>query len=288
MDVGTGLTVLGSAKLAEKLLGPTFAYLGEGIKTQVQKGLKNLDRIFLKAVERLGERIEDEGQIPPKVVGKVLREGVFSDNELSAEYFGGILASARTPNADDDRGAYYLDIVSRLSTYQLRAHYVLYVALKRLYNGSGLSMALGDARALQGRTFVPFPEFVKGMDATEEPVKRLLHHIFDALAKESLIELDWMYGNISLDLPAKTLARVEPTKLELPKDYVEHRVSGDGIVFFPGGLGIDLFMWAHGRGDLIVDDFLDPRNEFDSGIAVHIPENCRHVPTALQQDLELE
>ncbi len=37
MDLGTGLALLGSAKLLEKLLGPTADYVGEGAKTWAQR-----------------------------------------------------------------------------------------------------------------------------------------------------------------------------------------------------------------------------------------------------------
>jgi hypothetical protein len=58
MEPATGLSILGaalgSAKLLEKMLGPTADYLGAGLKEWTEKGFKNLSKIFEKASMRLG------------------------------------------------------------------------------------------------------------------------------------------------------------------------------------------------------------------------------------------
>jgi hypothetical protein len=60
----------------------------------------------------------------------VLDEGSFSSDTLAVDYFGGILASSRTEDGRDDRGARIAKIVDGLSTYQLRSHYLLFTTIR--------------------------------------------------------------------------------------------------------------------------------------------------------------
>ena len=77
-----------------KLLGPTAEYLGDGLRDYTKRRAENISRIFQKASEKLGNRIETPGEVPPRVLKAVLNEGSFCDDELAAEYFGGVLASS--------------------------------------------------------------------------------------------------------------------------------------------------------------------------------------------------
>jgi hypothetical protein len=89
MEPATGLTILGtavgSAKIVEKLLGPTADYLGTGIRSWTERSVANVGRVFQKAAERLGDRIEKPGSVPPKVLKNVLEEAASSEDELTAE-----------------------------------------------------------------------------------------------------------------------------------------------------------------------------------------------------------
>ena len=118
MDPATGLTILGSAvggaKLVEKLLGPTADYVGTGLKNWAEKRVTNASRIFEKAAEKLGSRIDEPGAVPPRVLKEILDEGLYCDDELTAEYFGGVLASSRSSISRDDRAASYLKLTSSL------------------------------------------------------------------------------------------------------------------------------------------------------------------------------
>ena len=126
-STGTGLAVLGAAigskELVIKLLGPTADYIGTGLQAWTERRVNNVGRIFDIAVQRLGDKLNTEGRVHPKVLKEILSEGSFCDDQLAAEYFGGLLASSRTGISRDDRGAYFVSLVANLSTYQVRAHY---------------------------------------------------------------------------------------------------------------------------------------------------------------------
>jgi hypothetical protein len=121
MDIGTGLSILGSAKVLEQLLGPTASYVGEGIKEWAKRRVANVERIFEIAHERLGYRINEPGAVPPRVLKEILGEGSFAEDPLMSEYFGGVLASSRGTISRDDIAATHLSCLGRLSTYQIRA-----------------------------------------------------------------------------------------------------------------------------------------------------------------------
>ena len=80
MEVGTGLVLLGGAGLVGKILGPTADYIGDGIKAWTQKRVHNFQNIFNKAARKLGDKIGEGGQVPPKVLKHILDDGSFSFN----------------------------------------------------------------------------------------------------------------------------------------------------------------------------------------------------------------
>jgi hypothetical protein len=139
MDTSTALTVLGaaigSAKVVEKILGPTAEYIGEGIKSWTEKRVANVQNIFRIAADRLGDDINKSGSVPPRVLKGILDEGSFCDDPLTAEYFGGVLASSRSNASRDDRGITFLSVITTLSPYQVRSHYIFYTLFRHFYKG---------------------------------------------------------------------------------------------------------------------------------------------------------
>ena len=120
MDPVTALTAVGStakeaanSTLMQKILGPTAEYLGGHFRDMVERRLTNTKKIFDVAERRLGERINRQGSVHPKVLKEILDEGSYAEEVLAAEYFGGILASSRSEISRDDRGAAFAGLVAR-------------------------------------------------------------------------------------------------------------------------------------------------------------------------------
>lgn len=257
MDPGTGLAIIGTAALGGKdiivkLLGPTADYLGEGLKNCTEKGVKNVENIFIIAQRKLGNKIENEGAVPPKVLKGILEEGYFCDDFIAAEYLGGVLASSRSGISRDDRGAVLIALLSRLSTYQIRTHYVLYHLIKTTYDGTDITPNTSEGRDKLGLC-VPGSTYEAAMDFSEnEDVNILLSHIMFGLAKEGLIENNFSIGS----------------KESLQKIF--KNAPTEGIIFQPSMLGIELFLWAYGKSDLTNKDFFQSNNNFevDSNIKI--------------------
>lgn len=225
----------------QKLLGPTAEYLGDGLRDLTKRRAENIGRIFQKAGVKLGDRIETPGEVPPRVLKTVVNEGSYCDDELAAEYFGGVLASSRTDTGRDDRGARIGKLLDGLSTYQIRAHYLIYGTVRHLFADAGIPFNMEGRPKMQ--IFLPFSGYFQAMDFSEKEMEQtgqLLNHVFFGLSAEDLIEgSHWQYG---------------------PKDSISKLFAGaqgGGIVCGPSALGAELFLWAFGRADQLLEFIFD-------------------------------
>lgn len=254
---GALIAYLGKPLLV-KLLGPSFEYLGGEIKGYTEKANENLKNIISKSVKKLGKKIDEPGQVPPKVLKEILFEGAFCENELAAEYFGGVLASSRSGVSRDDRGATYIKLVSGLSTYQLRLHYVLYTTLREKFLGSGIEP--GTER-LQMRIYIPSDEYLIAMDfqSTEDSAVISNHSLY-GLQRSDLIGF-WASGSKEI----------------IEKFLNVKKIPKRGLAFRPTGPGMELYLWGHGMGDLSIKHFLDPQFELEPISEIVIPKRVLSV-----------
>jgi len=216
----------------QKLLGPTADYLGHGLRDFTEKRADTIVKIFKRAESRLGDRIESPGVVPPKVLKGILVEGSFCDDNLAVEYLGGILASSRTGDGRDDRGARILKTVDGMSTYQLRTHYLMYGTIHTLFAGRDLPFDPDGRSKMQ--VFAPFSGYLGAMDLSaseRDQLPTLLPHIFYGLHGDEMLGPGWLYG---------------------VKEKVSERFAGateGGVIFGPSSLGIELFLWAFGHSE---------------------------------------
>lgn len=229
--IGAGLVMLGAKEIIQKILGPTADYIGQELRDYTEKGANNLKNIFTKAEEKLGSDIDQPGRVPPKVLKGILAEGYYCEDQISAEYFGGVLASSRSEVSRDDRGTYFISLLSRMSTYQVRAHYIFYSTFRRLYQGLDNNLGLSEERD-KIKVFIPVGSFFAGMAFTSgEDPSSIIPHIMNGLCKEELIGDIWLSCSRSL------------IKEKIGKD-----VNSDGILFISSAIGCELFIWAYGLG----------------------------------------
>ncbi|MBI5922157.1 MAG: hypothetical protein HY847_11005 [Betaproteobacteria bacterium] len=225
----------------QKILGPTADYLGQGLRDFTQRRIENIGQIFHNAETKLGDKVNSKGEVPPKVLKAVLDEGSFSPDRLAVEYFGGILASSRSEQGRDDRGARIAKILDSLSTYQLRSHYLIYSSVRALFSGRDIPFNMEGRPKMQ--IFVPFSGYFSAMDFNQtetDQIGQILNHVFFGLHGDSLIEGSWQYG---------------------PKDSITKLFAGatdGGIVLQPSALGAELFLWAFGYAEKPLEYILDP------------------------------
>ncbi len=240
----TGLAAWASKELISKLLGPTADYLGQEVATFADKCNLNLSDIFKRAARKLGERVEEPGQVPPRVLRALLEDGAYAEDPLVAEYFGGVLASSRSPTGRDDRGNSILATLRQLSVYDIRLHYLLYTSVKMLYDG--------DSRLLSNSTdsqsmlvFIPYPVYVEAMEFLAGETPGVIRgHSVRALLRCGLA-LQGAAGD------ARFLQQWSKN------------VEGEGLLVQPSGYGSEVYLWAHGYRDTYSAALLDRNIQFD-------------------------
>ncbi len=246
-----------SKDLVLKLLGPTAEYLGEGLKDWTEKAQKNTGRVFEAAAKKLGSKIDEEGGVPPRVLKGILEEAPFADDELTAEYFGGVLASSRSAVPRDDRTATLISLLGRLSSYQIRFHYILYSVVKAIFNGRELNVNTEGAKGREAmQLFIPERVYVTAMDFSKEERPKenvIFDHVIWGLFKESLINQGFAMGST-----------------EIIREFSQ-TAAEPGLVFTPSALGVELFLAAYGKADTSNVAFLDPNVTFESLADVQIP-----------------
>ena len=226
-----------------RILGPTADYLGGELKEFTVRRVQNVGAIFSNAEEKLGDRLNRPGQVPPKVLKTIINEGSYSDDAVAVEYFGGVLASSRTEVSRDDRGARLAKMIDNMSAYQLRTHYLIYSTITNLFSDRGNSFGLSKNREKM-QLFIPFPDYFSAMGFSHQELSngQMLSHIFHGLRADGLIEARWQYGN----------------QASLATFVGNGIVPGYGIVCTPSALGVELLLWAFGYGDQELDFALTP------------------------------
>lgn len=257
MDLGTGLAAIGIAGLVEKLLGPTFEYMGHGLLNLAEKRVANVSKIFEKAAKKLGDKIDKPGSVSPRVLKEILSEGSFCDDELMAEYFGGVLASSRSEFSRDDRASTYLKLITELSSYQIRFHFITYITWRNLFISSGLSPTL-EKDIEKMWLFFPYSFLKIALNLEEsEPYYNILEHCRLGLERHDLIKLSH-WGGVDL-------------VNNINKDRKWLEVSEPGICIAPTDFGIDLWFWAIGAGTILPASFFEPNLSLPELPNIQIP-----------------
>ena len=247
VDPVTGTTAVALGWAGRKVIGPVLDQIGDDLADRYSDYRANNARRICETAERkLGDRASEEGQVPPRVVKAVLDEGSWSEAEVMAEYFGGILAASRTPDGTDDRGASLADLVSRLSTHDVYLHYLIYEAFRRVYVGRK-DAYLGDSIIRDSSKIYLTGEAILEAMRLAPTTDNWLRYVFfsaNALGREELVGDESAWGD-------GAFLRVR----------VPFASDGPALMVTPSLAGIQLFLWAHGHADPNLNAFTDPATE---------------------------
>ena len=242
MGIETGLIALGTAigtkDLIIKLLGPSIEFFGDELKEFNKRRLENIRKIFIKATEKVGQNIEKPGNVPPIILKEIIETGSYYSDDIFIEYYSGILASSRSIKAKDDIGKVYTQLIHRLSYFQLKAHYIIYMKLKKSFDG----MKNCELKSVRKTINIKFKgsEFNDIMEFSQDDLFKsynIVGNILIGLSREDIIEKKWSLVG---------------------------KIDGDYIFSVqPGLTGYRLFIWSQGQGDTLLE-FLDKKLEFKS------------------------
>lgn len=226
-----------------RLFGPMADVMGQHWADQLRE--KNLTRL-MKKTEKRAKKEQDAGRDPgfanPRVASQVFESAQYSDSEVVAEYLSGVLASSRDASGKNDAGVAWSTVVSRLSSDQLRLHYVVYASARGVVQGMGLDH-VNDAHNLE--VVLPLGETIFANDLY--PATRFADAV-DGLMREGLIGDAYSYGPLESVFESERRSRPE-FGADLDLD--------DGLRIRLSIHGLRLFLWGNGAGHMEAKAYLD-------------------------------
>lgn len=131
--------IASAAYVAQQLFGKTLAEMGDDLNKMYKA---NRDKLLAKAAKKVAD--PNDGATPNlRVARDVIWNGAVTDDEVCAEYFGGLLAASRSADGKDDSALIYVDCIKALSSKQLHLHFVIYNSLHRLLVAAGATVNPG-------------------------------------------------------------------------------------------------------------------------------------------------
>ena len=230
-----------------KLLGPVSEEIGKYLQERiVAMRHKSAEQIVQNAAAKLGDKLASPGAVPLRVVKEVINGGSYNDNPIAIEYYGGVLASSRTEDVQDDRGAIIAKSIERLSIYEIRTHYLIYATIHQLFLGSKKSLLVYEHRdnMLISINFAEYDIAMGFENVDKEKRNAIMSASLFGLYKEGFLE------NINF-------GDTETLRKETGHVYPP------GIIIQPSFHGAELFLYAFGMGDVHVGDFLQTDIKYD-------------------------
>lgn len=239
------LPALIATEAARRVLGPSLEVVGSRLAGLTESMIDNVGRVLRSAMRKL--RDDATNSFPARTLTVIWEEAPFAEDQVAQEYFGGVLASARSAVGRDDTAAIWAKQIAVMSSYTLRLHYTLYSAARAALVGTELNF--GVDQTVYGGVFLTFDQVERGMELGPlEDFGNVLRHAFVALRNGNYIGQSSAYGlEKDLSLATKGAPIPEP-----------------GLVFYPTNEGIGLWLVAHGYGGLAnVDLFVDSSAVFE-------------------------
>lgn len=233
-----------TANLFSRIFGPSADAIGEALGRYTTYRLRNVGRIVNRADVKSGHG-PNQGMANPRVSHVLLEEGSYCDNEVMVDYLGGVLAASRTPDGRDDRAVAWSNLVTSLSSLQVRAHYLLYREwAARLHDLNDLNLGVDGGRS-QALMQIELEEFYKVLvDESDVELSAALSHSIVGLVRVGLLGDSYSFG------PTKDMGHIN---------------SGfeSVLAVSPSVTGIELYGWAQGLSGLSAQEFISKATLFD-------------------------
>lgn len=235
----------GAKDIAVRLFGPLADKLGEDIKDLYSVIISNNIRNLWKftAQKLTFHNIDKKDSTQLSIFNEIMSNGLFQEGEIFAEYYGGVIAASRMNQSDI--GKAICQTITRLPTYALRLHFIIYNALKNTYSGKTINLGEGRNRSLC-RIFIKRTDLNRAMGFTEEESGEA-HLIYgtclNALIREDLLGKRYYLGD----------------KKDINDFFT---MSEGGLIVGPSYAGASLLSWAAGYGILPPELFFSHKREF--------------------------
>jgi hypothetical protein len=224
-------------KLIVRLLGPAADAFGAALARSVAYRTRNFGRIGERASAKAS--IDGrEGIVPPRVAYSILEDGSLCDDELMAEYLGGVLAGSRSPSGRDDRAIAWCRSISGMSWLQARAHFLLYREwADGLHGRTDLDLGINRNPA---ELHIELSEFISALVTdTGIGAQDALQHAVLGLVDLGLLENNYGAGD----------------KTRMHSIWAHSSKFDQLLITIPSVRGMELYGWAQGLPGLTVDKF---------------------------------
>ena len=131
----------------QKAFGPVLSEIGEDLKKIYAIGR---DKILAAGYKKI-RNPEDGKKANLRVTRDIFWNGAFTDEEICAEYFGGVLAASRSNDGHDDSTIQFVNVIKSLSSSQLRLHYFIYSGLNQILSQSSNNINVAQGSDIQAR-----------------------------------------------------------------------------------------------------------------------------------------
>ena len=209
-----------SAWALKKVIGPSLDAIGNALGDFSGYRVRNLLCIGEKISTRLDETpLETDASIHPRIAKELLEEGTWAADDVSQEYFAGMMLSAANEDPEQGHAGYIARVIAGLSPSHLRLHHAIYSTMV----GRG---PVGDFGSTAGRNAL----------AVEIPS--------GALAQ--VVELGWA-GTLVAELEREGLLGKYSSSTEGTHQYpLDWAGPEAGLALTPSLLGAELFLAAYG------------------------------------------
>jgi hypothetical protein len=228
-----------------RIFGPSADAVGEALGRYTTYRLRNVGRIVNRADTKSGGTT-DRGIANPRVAHVLLEEGSYCDNEVMVDYLGGVLAASRTPSGRDDRAVAWSNLVTSLSSLQVRAHYLLYREWAARLHGLedfNIGVDAGRSSAVMQVELQEFCSLLIGGDDIN--VNNALSHAIVGLVRVGLLADGYAFGPSS----------------QVPGINTEFEHV---LCVRPSLMGVELYGWAQGLAGLSAAEFITKAEAFEA------------------------
>lgn len=238
-----------AGKLMERLLGPAIDVYGAAWAEKAR--IRNLQKL-LKKTEKRAQASGNEGVTKARLAAAAFESVQYSDDEIITEYVSGVLASSRSEEGGTDAGLPWTALISRLSSLQLRLHYLLYREARPLV--SSLSDHMYQLK--DDAVVMSMPELFSALglahaDTSEAQFADAMFGLF----REGLIDQNHAWGSADFFEEQAKLgltAQYRPTRIVnrdvMPNVCVLYEINPHGVL---------LYLWGLGAGAEDIDSYLD-------------------------------
>lgn len=236
-------------ELAIRMFGPVIDTIGDDIKELYSVAISNnIRRLFYFVKNKMeSHQINNKNSVQLSIIHEIMNNGAFQDNEIFSEYYGGVIAASR--ENQNDIGKEICQTITRLSSYSLRFHFIIYNAMRNTFLGKNINMR-DEIYCSLCRIFIKKSDLDRSMGFStdnEEYISEIYSSCLTSLVREGLLFSQYSYGkNVQIN-----------SNFTMPEP---------GLVVGPSASGAALLLWAAGYG-------LKPSGSIFSPHIVLSPEN---------------